>query len=136
MPNAPTLDGRPEVILDVEVRDGLFSIQLRNIGPRPALAVTTTFDKPMSGLGGSKSISGLRLFAGLDFMAPGKLFEQYVDPLAVYAARKQPMRFTATVSYRDRDGRAYEESMVHDLRVYMELGQAHAAPVREPGKAR
>lgn len=124
MPPSPPLDGRPEVIVDVDVCDGLFSIQLRNIGPRPAFAVTTTFDKPLSGLGGSKSISGLRLFENLAFMAPGKVFEQFVDPLAVYASRGEPMCFTATVCYHDREGRRYEEAIVHDLRVYAELGRA------------
>jgi len=129
----PPPDGRPDVIVDVDVRDGLFSILLRNIGSRPALNVTTIFDRSMSGLGGSKSISGMRLFKNLEFMAPGKVFEQFVDPLDVYAARKEPMRFTATVSYLDRDGRRYEEAIVHDLRIYAELGQARVA--EPPGVA-
>jgi len=98
IPATPLLDGRPEVIVDVAVRDGLFSIQLRNIGPRPALAVKTTFDVPFAGLGGSKPVSTLRLFKGLAFMAPGKCLEQFVDPLAVYVARREPLRFTATVA--------------------------------------
>jgi hypothetical protein len=122
----PTLDGRPEVILDVEVRDGLFSITLRNIGPRPALAVTTRFDPPLTALGGTKTLAALRVFRELAFMAPGKAFEQFVDPLAAYVARQAPLRFTATITYRDRDDRAYEESMTHDLRVYLELGQVVA----------
>lgn len=120
----PTLDGRPEVILDVEVRHGLFSVTLSNIGPRPALAVTTTFDAPLTALGGTKKLAGLRVFRELPFMAPGKVFEQFVDPLAVYVARQAPLRFTATITYKDREDRAYEESMTHDLRVYLELGQA------------
>ncbi len=124
---APQLDGRPEVVVDVDVRDGLFSILLRNIGPRPALAVKTTFGKPFTGLGGRKAITTLRVFRNVAFMAPGKVFEQFVDPLAAYAARKQPMLLRATVSYRDRSGYRYEETMTHDLRVYLELGQARVA---------
>lgn len=122
----PTLDGRPEVILDVEVRDGLLSVTLSNVGPRPALAVTTTFDAPLTALGGTKKLAALRVFRELSFMAPapGKVFEQFVDTLAVYVARQAPLRFTATITYRDREDRAYEESMTHDLRVYLELGQA------------
>lgn len=120
----PRLEGRPEVIVDVVVRDGLVSLQLRNIGPRPALAVKTTFEPPLAALGGRKPLSTLRVFTEVEFMAPGKCFEQFVDPLAAFADRQQPSRFTATVSYRDRDGRGYEESMTHDLRVYLELGQA------------
>jgi hypothetical protein len=124
MPAAPQLDGRPEVIVDVDVRDGLFSILLRNIGTRPALAVKTTFDKPFTGLDGRKAITTMRVFKGVAFMAPGKVFEQFVDPLPAYAARKEPLLIKATVAYRDRAGHAYEEAMTHDLRLYLELGQA------------
>lgn len=116
--------------MDVGVRDGLFSLHLRNIGPRPAFEVQTHFDPLLSGLGGRKPLAGLRLFAGLDFMAPGKAFEEFIDPLDVYVARQAPLRFTATVTYRDRAGHKYEESMVHDLRVYMEIGQARVVPGR------
>ncbi len=124
MAAAPQLEGRPEVVIDVDVRQGLLSILLRNIGPRPALDVRTSFDKPFTGLGGRKAITNLRVFKRLAFMAPGKTFEQFVDPLAAYHARKQPLLITATVTYRDRSGARYEESMTHDLRVYLELGQA------------
>jgi hypothetical protein len=127
MPAFPQLDGRPEVVVDVDVSDGLFSILLRNIGPRPALDVKTTFDTPFTGLGGRKAITTMRVFKGVDFMAPGKVFEQFVDPLSAYAARREPLLIKATVVYRDRAGHAYEETMTHDLRVYMELGQARVA---------
>lgn len=113
--------------MDVDVRDGLFSLLLRNIGPRPALAVTTTFAQPFTGLGGHKAITTLRVFRNVAFMAPGKTFEQFVDPLAAYAARKQPLLLKVTVRYRDRLGHRYEETMTHDLRVYLELGQARIA---------
>lgn len=116
------------MIVDVDVHDGLFSIVLGNIGTRPALAVSTRFDVPLHGLGGAKKISSLRVFRELAFMAPGKRFRQFVDELPAYAERQAPLRFTATVTYQDRDGRTYEESMVHDLRVYLELGQARRAP--------
>lgn len=133
MTASPTLDGRPEVIVDVDVCDGLLSVHLRNIGPRPAFEVQTRFDPPLSALGGRKPLAALRLFTGLDFMAPGKAFEQFVDPLDAYVARQAPLRFTATVTYRDRGGHRYEEAMVHDLRVYLELGQARVVHERRAG---
>ena len=49
---------------------------------------------------------------------------QFVDILASYAKRKEPMRIKASVSYQDREGRRYRETMAHDLRIYLELGQA------------
>jgi hypothetical protein len=115
---------RPEVIVDFSVDDGLLSVHLKNIGCRSAYRVATTFDKPFYGLSGRKCISEMRLFRRLDFMAPGKEFSQFVDALPRYASRKGPLRLKATVSYRDREGNRFEDTMVHDLRIYLELGQA------------
>jgi hypothetical protein len=116
--------GRPEVIVDFSVDDGLLTVHLRNIGCRSAYRLTTTFDKPFHGLNGRKLISEMRVFRRLDFMAPGKELSQFVDTLSSYARRKEPLRLKATVSYRDREGNRFEDTIAHDLRVYLELGQA------------
>lgn len=115
---------RPEVIVDFGVEDGLLSVHLKNVGRRSAYRVATKFDKAFYGLNGHKCISDMRLFRKLDFMAPEKQFSQFVDTLANYARRKQPLRLKATVSYRDREGNRFEDTIVHDLRIYLELGQA------------
>jgi hypothetical protein len=116
--------GRFEVIIDFSVDDGLLTVHLRNIGCRSAYRLTTTFDKPFHGLNGRKLISEMRVFRRLDFMAPGKELSQFVDTLSSYARRKEPLRLKATVSYRDREGNRFEDTIAHDLRVYLELGQA------------
>lgn len=124
---------RPEVILDFDVEEGLLTICLKNIGSRSAYAVKTTFDRRFYGLDGQKCISEMRLFRHLEFMAPGKNLSQFVDVLANYAKRKQPMRITATLSYRDREGKRYEDRIVHNLRIYLELGQAKILRKHEGG---
>ena len=126
-------DQRPEVIVDFTCRDGLLFVVLKNIGERSAYRVTTRFDKPFSGLDGQKSIAGLRLFKLLDFMAPGKEFCQLVDPFAAYMKRREPVRLTATIAYRDRDGRRFEDVITHDLRIYQDLGEIRLA---RPAEAR
>jgi len=125
--------GRPEVIVDFGVEDGLLTIHLKNIGDRSAYAVKTTFDRRFHGLDGQKCISEMRLFRRLEFMAPGKDLSQFVDVLANYAKRKEPMRIGATLSYRDREGNRYEDRIVHNLRIYLELGQAKMIRKREGG---
>ena len=124
VPHNSTSSSRPEVIIDFAVEEGLLTVGLRNVGCTSAYRVRTVFDKPFSGLGGEKSISRLRLFRGLDFMPPQKEYRQFIDRLQAYAKRKEPMRIKATISYRDRDGNRYEETISHDLRVFLELGQA------------
>jgi hypothetical protein len=57
-------------------------------------------------------------------MPPDKEFCQYVDLLASFAKRKEPLRLKASVDYLDRDGNRYQETMAHDLRIYLELGRA------------
>ena len=129
---------RPEVIIDFAVEEGLLTVGLRNVGCTSAYRVRALFDKPFCGLGGEKSISGMRLFRGLDFLPPQKEYRQFIDRLQAYAKRKEPMRIKATVSYRDRDGNRYEETISHDLRVFLELGQAkltnaqNYAPAQRP----
>jgi hypothetical protein len=125
---APTEESRPEVIVDFTCRDGLLFVVLRNIGARSAYRVTTRFDKPFRGLGGRKRITELRLFRRLPFMPPGKEFIQLVDPLAAYLRRREPSRLTATVLYRDREGRKFGDVITHDIRVYQDLGEVRLRP--------
>jgi hypothetical protein len=124
---------RPEVILDFTLDEGLLTIHLKNIGARSAYAVKTAFDRPFHGLDGKKCISEMRVFRNLEFMAPGKDLSQFIDVLANYARRKQPMRIAATISYRDREGKRYQERIVHNLRIYLELGQARIIRKRAGG---
>jgi hypothetical protein len=128
------VNNRPEVIVDFTLDEGLLTIHLKNIGARPAYAVKTVFEKPFHGLDGRKCISEMRVFRNLDFMAPGKNLSQFVDMLANYAKRKEPMRIAATLSYRDREGKRYQERIVHNLRIYLELGQAKI--IRKPKEGR
>lgn len=112
------------MIVDFVVDEGMLSICLKNIGDSSAYRVRTIFEKPFYGMGGEKCISRMRVFRELAFMPPGKEFCQFVDLLGRYAKRKEPMRIKANISYRDRDGTPYEDTMAHDLRIYLELGQA------------
>jgi hypothetical protein len=124
---------RPEVIVDFIVDEGMLSIRLKNIGDGSAYRVRTVFDKPFYGLGGEKCVSRMRVFREVAFMPPGKEFCQFVDMLGRYAKRREPMRIKATVSYRDRTGNRYEDTMAHDLRIYLELGRARLATEKQGG---
>lgn len=124
---------RPEVIVDFAVDKGMLNVYLKNIGDSSAYRVRTVFDKPFYGLDGAKCISRMRLFREVAFMPPGKEFCQFVDMLGRYAKRKQPIKLKATVSYRDREGRQYQDAMAHDLRIYLELGRANLVSTSEGG---
>jgi hypothetical protein len=115
---------KPEVIIDFSVNEGLLDIRLKNVGMTSAYRVRTSFEKPFHGLGGEKCISRMRVFREVAFMPPQKEFRQFVDVLASYVKRKEPMRLKATISYRDRDVKLYQDTIVHDLRIYLELGRA------------
>ena len=122
---------RPDIIVDFSVDEGLLNVCLRNIGCASAYRVRTLFDKPFYGLGGEKCISRMRLFREVSFMPPQKEFSQFVDLLTNYLKRKEPMRLKATVSYRDRAGNRYQDTMVHDLRIYLDLGRAKVIKQKE-----
>ena len=60
----------PRVIVDFDFERGLLFVAVRNLGDRPAYRVSTTFDKPFRGLGGRREMNALRLFRGIEFLAP------------------------------------------------------------------
>jgi hypothetical protein len=119
--------GRPEVLVDFSVVDGLLSVHLRNVGSRSAHQVKTTFDCAFHGIERSKSIPAMRLFRKVEFMAPDKKLDHFIDSLAGYVRRKQPLQLVATVRYRDREGQRFEDRCAHDLGIYLELRDARIA---------
>ena len=121
-PSPPS--GRPEVLVDFTVRDGLLWVHLRNVGDGSAHQVATAFDCPFHGIERSKAIPAMRLFRKVEFMPPGKAFDHFIDTLAGYVRRKQPLQLVATVRYRDGAGQRFEARCAHDLRVYLELRTA------------
>ena len=114
-------NSRPEVIVEFLFDRGLFLISVNNIGGRPATKISIEFDKKISGLGGSKEISGLRLFKNIEFLGPKREIVTFVDSSRSYFARKQPTRISARVSYSDSEKNKYESVIQHDLEIYREL---------------
>ena len=111
-----------DVILDVVFDRGLLFLVLENTGARPAHAVRVTFAERFSGVGGAKRIDRLALFRKLEFLAPWKSIEVFLDRSADYFARDEPTRLTATVSWRTPAGERRRAAVVHDLEVYRDLG--------------
>jgi hypothetical protein len=118
------MDERAEadVILDVVFDHGLLFLVLENIGDRPAHGVRIKFAERFSGLGGAKRIDRLSLFRKLEFLAPGRSIEVFLDRSASYFAREEPTRLTAAVSWRTADGERHRSTIVHDLEIYRDLG--------------
>jgi hypothetical protein len=86
-----------QVIVDFAFERGLLFVGLRNVGDSPALEVSTSFDKPFRGLGGTREMNDLRLFRKVEFLAPGREIRTLVDSSAAYFERDEPTILTATV---------------------------------------
>ncbi len=114
--------GEGEVILDVVFERGLLFLVLANTGDRPALVVRVRFEQRFSGVGGTKRIDRLALFRKLEFLAPRKSIEVFLDRSAAYFAREEPTRLTASVAWRTPDGERRRTTIVHDLEIYRDLG--------------
>lgn len=112
---------RPDVIIEFLFDQGLLHLALRNIGDRPAIAVSVKFDKKIVGLGGLKDISTLPVFRQLEFLGPGREILVFIDQSHSYFAGKQPTRISARVSYSDSEKRKHEVTINHDLEIYREL---------------
>jgi hypothetical protein len=116
-PSEPDL----QVIVDFEFERGLLFIVVRNLGDLPAFEVTTEFDQRFRGLGGRREMNALRLFRGIEFLAPGKEIRTLLDSSAAYFARDEPTRLAATVSYRTAAGEPRRHAITHDLAIYADL---------------
>ncbi|HEX7222495.1 MAG TPA: hypothetical protein VF231_04555 [Candidatus Limnocylindrales bacterium] len=118
------MDERAEadVILDVVFDRGLLFLVVENIGDRPAYGVRVKFGERFTGVGGAKRIDRLALFRKLEFLAPGRSIEVFLDRSASYFARDEPTRLTAAVSWRTADGERHRTTIVHDLEIYRHLG--------------
>lgn len=118
------MDERAEadVILDVVFDRGLLFLVVENIGDRPAYGVRVKFGERFTGVGGAKRIDRLALFRKLEFLAPGRSIEVFLDRSASYFARDEPTRLTAAVSWRTADGERHRTTIVHDLEIYRDLG--------------
>jgi hypothetical protein len=112
----------PDVILDVVFDRGLLFLVLENIGDLPAHGVRVKFDKRFSGVGGAKRIDRLALFRKLEFLAPRKSIDVFLDRSASYFARGEPTQLTAAISWRTADGERRRATIVHDLEIYRDLG--------------
>ena len=111
----------PEVIVDFIFEDGLLFVAVENIGPKPALKVTTRFNRKFFGAGGNEDISGKAMFQNIEFLAPGKKIMTFVDTSTAYFARKEPDKISATVSWRDANGAAFKAKIDHDLAIYQDI---------------
>src|SRR5262245_19944519 len=119
---------RPDVVVEFLFDRGLFFISVNNIGSQPALGVSVKFDKKIAGLGGTKDVSGLRIFKGIDFLGPKREIAVFLDASDSYFQSKQPTKLVARVSYSDREKRKYEATFSHDLEIYRELTYVVSAP--------
>jgi hypothetical protein len=109
------------IVLDEPGRAGLADEVRALLGDRPALDVEVEFDKPLTGLGGSREINRLALFSRLRFLAPGREIRTLLDSGAAYFARKEPTLLTVTVSYRTPAGETHRHAITHDLTIYRDL---------------
>ena len=111
-----------DVILDVVFDRGLLFLVLENLGDRPAHGVRVRFAERFSGVGGTKRIDRLALFRKLEFLAPRKAIEVFLDRSDAYFARGEPTGLTARVTWRTPGGASRAATIVHDLEIYRDLG--------------
>jgi hypothetical protein len=111
----------PDVIVDFIFENGLFFVAVTNIGMEPAVRVQVAFDPLFKGLGGTESIPELPLFRNLEFLAPSRSIRTFLDSSAAFFARGEPERISATITYSDRTGCHYSNTICHDLTIYRDI---------------
>ena len=113
-------EDRPEVIVDFEYENGLLFIVIENIGPDSAYDVSEKFDKSISSLQKSK-ISSLKIFKSLRFLPPRKKIRIFVDSYPSYIYNKQPLLIKVDIQFKNKMGKRFKNSILHDLSIYKDL---------------
>ena len=131
----PSEHARPpreaDVILDVELDNGLLFLVLRNLGESPAHSVRVRFAQPFHGLGGDRRIDRLGVFRRLEFLGPRRRLRVFLDRSSLYFARDEPRTLSARVAWRTDEGVRRSRSITHDLDAYRDFpylevpGDAH-----------
>jgi hypothetical protein len=110
------------VILDVVFERGLLFLVLANTGDVPARSVRVKFGERFSGVGGARRIDRLALFRKLEFLAPRKSIEVFLDRSDAYFARGEPTDLNVRVTWRTPEGARRAATIHHDLEIYRDLG--------------
>jgi hypothetical protein len=110
----------PELVLDVEHRDGLFFLVLANTGTATAFEPRVRFDQPLHGLHGQTDVSALPIWTGLAMLRPGVQVDVLLDP-ATQPRSADQLRFAVAVTYVDGSGEQHEHRYAHDLSAYAGL---------------
>jgi hypothetical protein len=109
------------VIVDVVFEEGVLYLELANLGSRPALAVTCTFDPPLFDAAG-RDVAKLRLFRKMEFLGPDRRVRTLLDSVPGYFGRKAPGRTVVSIKYKRPGDRQFATTTItHDLAVYREL---------------
>ncbi|MCC6316966.1 MAG: hypothetical protein IT361_04670 [Gemmatimonadaceae bacterium] len=111
----------PEVWVDFTFDRGLMHVVVENGGESAAYGVSVRFSPSFRGLGGAHDVSSLALFRCIEFLAPHRRIETFLDASRDYFARDEPRRITADITYRDREGRTHARCVQHDLGIYEDL---------------
>ncbi|MDH4326535.1 MAG: hypothetical protein OEW90_20550 [Betaproteobacteria bacterium] len=108
------------MILDVEVERGALHFVLACCGSTHAHAVRVRFNRVIRDLAGRR-LGDNPLFTRLEFLPAGRRVRLFVDTLAGYSRRRQPMQFQARLEWQAEDGKRSRRTLSHDLLAWSEL---------------
>ncbi len=111
----------PEVIVDFIFDRGLLFVAVINIGDQPAHKVSVHFHQPLRGLNGTKDIAALAMFRNIEFLAPHKAIQTFLDSSQAYFERREPVQIKADIAYVDGQGHNYGGLVEHNLEIYRDI---------------
>lgn len=107
--------GRPEVILEVVLNEGMLIAAIRNIGSRPAHDITIECAPPLPGPPGMPPLSDRALFRDLAFLAPGGDIRTLLGYLPAWREAQAPMQVRVVIRYRNGRGHRYTTRLRHNF---------------------
>jgi len=103
------------VVVDVVFDTGLLYLELANLGDRPAVDVSCSFEPSLVDAHG-RPLADLALFRHLSFLAPRRRIRSLLGPSAGYSET-----LSVTVEYGRAGGERATTRLSHDLAAFGEL---------------
>jgi hypothetical protein len=131
--------GRPFVVMTLEVATTVAQFKIENVGRTIARNVRFEFNPPIEsswdGEAGHVPIAQTNLLKhGIPTLPPGKPVEALFDQLPARLGREMPDDYEVTVSYEGPLGKTYSEPMTIGYSHLKEVGRIHRADIHDVHK--
>jgi hypothetical protein len=112
---------KPDVVVDFILEEDIFYIRFYNSSDKEVYNPIVRFNQSIMGFNSTVEISSLALFNSMNYMAPRKEFQIYIDNYRSFFKRLKNDIIKVYVQFSDARGRIYKKDITHNMAIYRDL---------------